>query len=194
MGYPEMSLGISAQAEVAQSFGLPTWGYAGCSDAKVVDAQAGLESAFSILSQGLAGLNLIHDVGYLDMAMVCSPAQLVLGNEAIGMTKRFLEGIRVDQETLAREVIQTVGPGGHFLNEPHTVKHFRKELSRSELLTRQPYETWKAEGGKDMSQRIQERLKEIIETHSVPSLSDELLSTLEKIKQRGEAELVGKKQ
>ncbi len=116
---------------------MPTWGYAGCSDAKVVDAQAGLESAFSILSQGLAGLNLIHDVGYLDMAMVCSPAQLVLGNEAIGMTKRFLEGIRVDQETLAREVIQTVGPGGHFLNEPHTVKHFRKELSRSELLTRQ---------------------------------------------------------
>ena len=126
--------------------------------------------------------------------MVCSPAQLVLGNEAIGMTKRFLEGIRVDQETLAREVIQTVGPGGHFLNEPHTVKHFRKELSRSELLTRQPYETWKAEGGKDMSQRIQERLKEIIETHSVPSLPDELLSTLEKIKQRGEAELVGKQQ
>lgn len=194
VGYPEMSLGISAQAEVAQSFGLPTWGYAGCSDAKVVDAQAGLESAFSILSQGLAGLNLIHDVGYLDMAMVCSPAQLVLGNEAIGMTKRFLEGIRVDQETLAREVIQTVGPGGHFLNEPHTVKHFRKELSRSDLLTRQPYETWKAEGAKDMGQRIQERLIEIIETHSVPSLSDELLSTLETILQKGEAELVGKKQ
>jgi len=51
-------------------------------------------------------------------------------------------------------------PGGHFLNEPHTVKHFRRELSRSDLLTRQPYETWKAEGGKDMGQRIQDRIIE----------------------------------
>ena len=194
VGYPEMSLGISAQAEVAQSFGLPTWGYAGCTDAKVVDAQAGLESAFSILSQGLAGLNLIHDVGYLDMAMVCSAAQLVLGNEAIGMTKRFLAGIRVDQETIARDVIQKVGPGGHFLNEPHTVKHFRNELSRSDLLTRQPYETWKAEGSKDMEQRIQDRLKEIMETHMVAPLPDKILSAIEKLKQTGEAELVDAQQ
>ena len=193
VGWPEMSLGISAQAEVAQSFGLPTWGYAGCTDAKVVDAQAGLESAFSILSQGLAGLNLIHDVGYLDMAMVCSPAQLVLGNEAIGMTKRFIEGIRVDQETIARHVVEAVGPGGHFLNEPHTVNHFRNELWRSDLLTRQPYETWKAEGSKDMSQRIQDRLKEIIETHTVAPLSDNILSALERIKQKGEAELIAAK-
>jgi trimethylamine---corrinoid protein Co-methyltransferase len=190
VGSPEMSLGISAQAEVAQSFGLPTWGYAGCTDAKVVDAQAGLESAFSILSQGLAGLNLIHDVGYLDMAMVCSPAQLVLGNEAIGMTKRFIEGIRVNQETIARHVIESVGPGGHFLSEPHTIDHFRGELWRSDLLTRQNYETWKAEGGKDMSQRIQDRIKEILETHTVKPLSNNTLSALEKIKQNGEAELI----
>ena len=171
---------------------LPTWGYAGCTDAKVVDAQAGLESAFSILSQGLAGLNLIHDVGYLDMAMVCSPAQLVLGNEAIGMTKRFLSGIRVDRETIARDVIQNVGPGGHFLNEPHTVKHFRSELSRSDLLTRQPYETWKEEGGRDMGQRIQDRIHEIMETHTVAPLPGNTLAALEKMVREGEAELVGK--
>jgi trimethylamine--corrinoid protein Co-methyltransferase len=190
VGYPEMSLGISAQAEVAQSFDLPTWGYAGCTDAKTVDAQAGLESAFSILSQGLAGLNLIHDVGYLDMAMVCSPAQLLLGNEAIGMTKRFIAGIRVEQETIARHIVEKVGPGGHFLNEPHTVKHFRNELWRSDLLTRQPYEEWKADGSKDMSQRIHERLTEIVETHEVAPLPDSVLNSLEKIKQKGEAELV----
>ena len=189
VGFPEMSLGISAQAEVARSFGLPTWGYAGCTDAKVVDAQAGLESAFSILSQGLAGLNLIHDVGYLDMAMVCSPAQLLLGNEAIGMTRRFLEGIRVNQETVARRVVEAVGPGGHFLNQPHTVKHFRSELWRSELLTRQPYEIWQAEGGKDMRQRIQEKLMEILENHTVASLPPDVLGALENIRIRGEDEI-----
>jgi trimethylamine--corrinoid protein Co-methyltransferase len=189
VGFPEMSLGIAAQAEVAQSFGLPTWGYAGCTDAKSVDAQAGLESGFSILSQGLAGLNLIHDVGYLDMAMVSSPAQLLLGNEAIGMTKRFLEGIRVDQDTLARHVIEAVGPGGHFLQQRHTLDHFREELWRSELLTRQPYEKWKESGGKDMAGRIQDKLIDILDTHEVPALPAGILAAVEKIKIDGQAEL-----
>ncbi len=193
VGYPEMSLGISAQAEVAQSFGLPTWGYAGCTDAKVVDAQAGLESAFSILSQGLAGLNLIHDVGYLDMAMVCSAAQLLLGNEAIGMTKRFLQGIEVSQDTIARHVIEAVGPGGHFLDQPHTVDHFRTELSRSELLCREPYEDWQTSGSKDMAQRIQEKLSDILANHHVPELPGKVLTNIEKIKRDGERELISTK-
>jgi len=189
VGAPEMSLGIAAQAQVAQSFGLPTWGYAGCTDAKTIDAQAGLESGFSILSQGLAGLNLIHDVGYLDMAMVCSPAQLLLGNEAIGMTKRFIEGIRVTPETLARQEIQEVGPGGHFLTRRHTLDNFRKELWQTDLLTRQPYGAWEREGAKDLGQRIQDRLAEILEGHKVPPLPDKTLAALEKIKRDGEAEL-----
>ena len=188
VGYPEMSLGISAQAEVARSFGLPTWGYAGCTDAKVLDAQAGMESALSILAQGLAGLNLIHDVGYMDMAMVCSTAQLVLGNEAIGWTKRFISGIEVNRETIAREIIEAVGPGGHFLQQPHTVRHLRRELWRSELLTRQPYVTWEKEGSKDMGRRIQEKLKDIIENHEVPPLPDKVLSALQRIKRSSEKE------
>jgi trimethylamine--corrinoid protein Co-methyltransferase len=192
VGSPELSLGIAAQAEVAQSFGLPTWGYAGCTDAKVVDAQAGLESGLSILSQALAGLNLVHDVGYLDMAMVCSPAQLVLGNDAIGWAKRFIRGVEVNRETIAREVIEAVGPGGHFLQQQHTVEHFRKELWRPALLTRQHYTNWEKDGAKDMYQRIQEKLKDIIENHRAPALPDKTLAALQAIKQRGEKELTAK--
>jgi trimethylamine--corrinoid protein Co-methyltransferase len=192
VGSPELSLGISAQAEVAQSFGLPTWGYAGCTDAKVVDAQAGLESGLSILSQALAGLNLVHDVGYLDMAMVCSPAQLVLGNDAIGWAKRFIRGIEVNRGTLAREVIEAVGPGGHFLQQQHTLDHFRKELWRPGLLTRQHYNKWEKEGAKDLYQRIQEKLKDILDNHPVPPLPDKTLAALKDIKQRGEKELTAK--
>ena len=192
VGFPEISLGICAQAEVAQSFGLPTWGYAGCTDAKVLDAQAGLESGLTVLSQGLAGLNLIHDVGYMDNAMVCSTAQLVIGNEAIGWTKRFIRGVEVNPETIAREVIEAVGPGGHFLQQSHTVKHLRKELWRSKLLTRQSYDDWEKSGSKDISQRIQERLKDIIENHHVPSLPDKALAALDRIKQKGEKELTAR--
>ena len=189
-GCPEASLGLAAQAEVARSFGLPTWGLAGSTDAKVLDAQAGAESAFSILAQGLAGLNLIHDVGYMDMAMVCSPAQLVLGNDIVGMTRRFIRGIEVSKETLVREVISAVGPGGHFLQEEHTAEHFRRELWRPTVMTRQPYEVWLQEGTKDAAQRIQERLEHITGTHQVPELPDKVLAAIRKIRIGGEKELV----
>ncbi len=193
VGYPEMSLGISAQAEVARSFDLPTWGYAGCTDAKVVDAQAGLESGFSIITQALAGLNLIHDVGYLDQAMVCSAAQLVLGNEAVGMAKKFMEGIRVDAATIARNVIADVGPGGHFLAHRHTVDHCRTAVWGSRLLTREPYETWQAKGEKDMARRIQDRLMDILDHHKVAPLPEKVLTAMADIREAGVKELTAGK-
>ena len=90
IGAPEMSLALSAQAEVAQSFGLPTWALAGATDAKVLGAQAGAEAAYHILAQSLAGLNLIHDVGYMDMSMACGVEQLVIGNQSRILGEAFL--------------------------------------------------------------------------------------------------------
>jgi trimethylamine--corrinoid protein Co-methyltransferase len=190
MASPEMSLALAAQAEVAQSFGLPTWGLAGSTDAKILDAQAGIESTFSILAQGLAGLNLIHDVGYMDNGMVCSTAQLVLGNESIGMAKRFIRGIEVNRETLAREVIEKVGPGGHYLDQDHTYDHFKSELWMPGLLTRSAYEDWQSQGAKDMNTRVQEKLQDIIKNHETSSLPGKTLAALKKIRQKGEKELV----
>jgi trimethylamine--corrinoid protein Co-methyltransferase len=189
---PEVSLGLAAQAEVAQSFGLPTWGLAGATDAKALDAQAGIESAFAILAQGLAGLNLIHDVGYLDSGMVCSAEMLVMGNEVIGMAKRFIDGVRVDEETLARGVIEKVGPGGHFLQEDHTVRHFRDELWRPGLLTRQHRDLWQRDGAKEMAERVGERVRELVADHQVAPLPDSTLAALERLKHNGEAELAKK--
>ena len=105
------------------------------------------------------------------------------------MTKRLTRGIEVTKETLARDVIQKVGPGGHFLLEDHTYNHFKKELWIPKLLTRQPYETWQSQGSKAMEARVKERVKEILDTHRVPSLPDKTLSALEKLKTKGEKEL-----
>ncbi len=186
---PEMSLALAAQAEVAQSFGLPSWGLAGATDSKALDAQAGSESAFSILAQGLSGLNLIHDVGYMDNGMVCSTAQLILGNENIGMAKRFIRGIEVNQETLARELIEKVGPGGHFLDQNHTYDHFKNELWVPGLMTRSAYEDWQDQGAKDLATRIQEKLEDIVKNHAAPSLPDKTVAALKAIRQKGEKEL-----
>ncbi len=189
VGYPEMSLGISAQAEVAQSFDLPTWGYAGCTDAKTIDAQAGLESGFSIITQALAGLNLIHDVGYIDQAMCCSTAQLVLGNEAIGMARKFMDGIVVNQETIGRQVIEDVGPGGHFLAHKHTLNHCRSAIWQSKLLSREPRVKWEEKGSKDMAERIQEKLIDILDHHQVPPLPDNVIKRIAEIREAGVKEL-----
>ncbi len=192
MGAPENSLGIAAQAEVAQSFGLPTWGLAGATDAKSLDAQAGLEAAFHILSQGLAGLNLIHDVGYMASGMACSCEQLVMGNEIIGMTKRFVEGITVNSETIARDVITAIGPGGHFMEHTHTFEHFRDELWTTNLFDRQPIAAWQAAGQPAIEDRVREKIRAIIDTHEPEPLSSNIVSELERIGREGEKEILAK--
>ncbi len=194
MGAPENNLALAAQAEVANSFNLPSWGLAGATDSKLLDVQSGLESAFSILSQGLSGLNLIHDVGYMASGMACSLEQLVMGNEVVGMTRRFVQGIKVTKETLARQIIEDVGPGGHFLVQPHTREHFKEELWSSRLFNRQNIETWNATGQLTMADRVKEQIEHLTQTHTPEPLSDKVISELERLQKEGEKEILAKKE
>ena len=189
---PEASLGLSAQTQVARSFGLPSWGLAGATDSKLIDAQAGAEAALSLLAQGMAGLNFIHDSGYIDMGMICSTEMLVLSNELIGWVKRFMDGIQVNRDTLATEIIEQVGPGGNYLATRHTLERFRKEYWRPKLFTRKAYATWKSEGGSDMRDRLHAAVKEIIDTHEVEQLPDKTLTAIAELRSEGEKELVAK--
>jgi trimethylamine--corrinoid protein Co-methyltransferase len=93
---------------------------------------------------------------------------------------------------LARDVIEKVGPGGHFLDQDHTYNHFRKELWVPRLMSRSALSDWQAQGAKDMATRIQEKLEDIIENHEAPALPEKTLSALKSIRQTGEKEL-GKK-
>ncbi|MBW2123899.1 MAG: trimethylamine methyltransferase family protein, partial [Deltaproteobacteria bacterium] len=189
MGAPEFSLMTAAYADVARFYGLPCWGTAGCSDAKTPDQEAAAESAFSCLAQALGGVNLIHDVGYLDTGMICSAEMLVMGDEVIGMVRRLLQGIEVNSETVAREVIEKVGPGGNFLQEDHTYRHFRNEHWVPTLMTRQRYDVWHKEGGKSMGERVREKIRHILETHTPPPLADSTLKELDRLKREGERKL-----
>lgn len=190
VGSPEMSLALAAQAEVAQSLGLPTWGLAGATDSKCLDAQSGAEAAYHILAQGMSGLNLIHDVGYVDMSMACSVEQLVMSNDIIGMAKRFLSGFEVSDEHLALDVIGKVGPGGHYLQQPHTMKHFKNELWRPKVFTRMPFERWKETGSKTTEDRVREEIKHILDSHQPEGLPESVVTELKRIKVEGEKELI----
>ena len=125
--------------------------------------QAAIELTFSSVINGLAGLNLVHDPGFLENGLVGSLEVLVMTNEVAGMVKRVLKCIAVDAESLAVNVIEQIGPGGHYLEHEHTLNHFRSELWRPTLMNRQTHGRWLAEGGLSMQQRVKDRITDILE-------------------------------
>jgi trimethylamine---corrinoid protein Co-methyltransferase len=122
---PEFQLTKAAIAELGRWYGIPTWGYAGCSDAKVMDEQAALEAMLSVLMAQLSGGNLIHDVGYMESGLTCSFEMIVLTDELVAMTDSLMKGIDTSPDSLMLDEIDRVGPGGHFLNTDQTLNRFR---------------------------------------------------------------------
>lgn len=171
-GAPEMILMGAALAQMSQHFKLPYFGTAGCSDAKLPDAQAAAEATLSCLSTALSGANLIHDCGLLDHGCLASPAFMVLVHEILDMLNQIFRGIEIDDENLAVEVIHNVGPGGHFMNEDHTIEHF-KEVWYSNLFDRSNYATWLENGGLRFEERL--RLQTLEKMEYEPRLIPEAI-------------------
>ena len=167
-GAPEHHLADVVNAQVAHSYGLPTWGYAGNTDSKVLDLQAALEYFSSTLMGLLSGCTLLHDVGYLESGMTASCESIVFGSEVVEHARRLLQTVEVSQETLAVETINRVGPGGTFLPERHTVRHLR-DFWYSSLLDRRRYSQWCDSGRQTMFDRLKARVRDILSSHeSVP--------------------------
>jgi len=119
----------AAVAQMAQHFGIPLYSTAGTSDAKALNVQAAYESAMSNLLVAMSGANYIHDAaGLMEFDLTVSYEKLVVDNEILGMARRVLRGIEVNDDTLATELLIEKGPGKDFLAEEHTVKHMRQEF------------------------------------------------------------------
>jgi trimethylamine--corrinoid protein Co-methyltransferase len=170
-GAPEFQLARIVAAEMARFYRLPVWGYAGHSDSKVVDGQAAADAQFSVLVALLARTNLNHDVGYLESGLTNSPEMMVLTDEIISMTRRFVEGVRIDDEALAVDVIDQVGPGGEFLSHDHTMAHWR-EFWLPQAFDRQRLDPWLERGAKDVNARLRERTVALMDEHTVEPLPD----------------------
>ena len=179
-GAPEFQLARVATVEMGRFYGLPTWGYAGHSDACTIDEQAAADGAFSVLVALLAGINLVHDVGYLEAGLTTSPEMIVLTAELISMMRRFVNGFSLDAEALALEVIHKVGPGGNFLTEKHTLCHFR-EFWQPTLWDRRRADDWAAAGGKRLADRLRERTVSLIESHRPAPLPDSVRQEIQYI-------------
>ncbi len=186
-GAPDLALISAAMTDVSKWLGVPMFSTAGCSDAKVLDQQAAIEATMSVTIAALSGANLIHDVGYLESGLLGSFDMLVMSDEVIGMAKHILGGVKVTPDTLAVDVIERVGPGGHYLTQEHTRQSFRAEMWRPTLMDRQMRRAWEAGGRKTMAERIRAKVVDILEHHEPLPIPAEAKARLEGIVAQAEA-------
>jgi trimethylamine--corrinoid protein Co-methyltransferase len=163
-GGPEDALLQAACAEMARFYRLPSCVGTFATGAKGIDWQAGVENAVSGVMSLLAGADIVYGAGLLQAAKVFSFEQLLLDCELFDMLGHLSADIPVDPESLAVEVIETVGPGGHFMEQEHTLQQMRK-IWQPTLLDRMPLEAWKDAGRPTALGRARERAREILATH-----------------------------
>jgi trimethylamine--corrinoid protein Co-methyltransferase len=162
-GSVEMGLLNAAGAQMAQFYGLPYYATGGMTDSKALDAQAGYESAITGLLCALAGSNFIHDAaGLMEFAMTACYEKYVIDNEILGMVMRAVEGIRVDEETLAFDLMKEAGPGGNFVTAKHTRRFMRKEHYQPVLSDRNSRLTWQEHGSRMTWERASEKVRELL--------------------------------
>jgi trimethylamine---corrinoid protein Co-methyltransferase len=178
-GAPEFQLARLAVASMASYYDLPSWGYAGHSDSILFDEQAAADAVFSVQNALLSGTNLVHDVGYLEAGLITSPEMMVFTADMIGMMRHYMEGFSLDGESLALDVIHAVGPGGNFLGEDHTMRHFR-ELWQPELFDRQRFDSWKSAGSHGLRDRLREKTLQLMTGNKGSPLPDDLALEVEK--------------
>jgi len=165
LGAVETGLISAASCQLAHYYGLPCRAVGATTEAKREDVQSGLERSATLLPAVLAGADLITCAGTLDSSMLESHPQLVLDDEWCGAALRLARGIQVDDDTLALDVIRTVGFSGQYLSEEHTARHFRSEHFIPQLLPREPYDTWLQAGGRSALDLARERVRRILAEH-----------------------------
>jgi trimethylamine--corrinoid protein Co-methyltransferase len=124
---------------------------------------------------------MIHDVGYLEQGLTSSMEMVVASDEIIDMVKRILRGIPVTDASRALDVMDQVGPGGHYLEHDHTYSRFKTEIWRPKLIDRQNWENWTASGSKTHRQRVHERVIEILETETEPLMDEGMYKELRRV-------------
>ncbi len=179
MGAVETAMIDAAYAQVGKSFGFPTHTYLGASDAKIIDAQAGMESSTTAMIGALAGINMISGAGMLDFLACISSEKLVIDAEAIGMALRMTQGIQVHTETLATEMFEGINFKGEFLKQRTTRKLIKKEqFMPSPVIDRGSIRTWQEQGSTDIFERAKVRTAEILAAYQPPDLPADKVAAL----------------
>ena len=178
---PEQAIFGVAMTQMGKRYGLPVYINVGLTDSKRVDAQAGLEAGLSLALGAAAGADIFGHLGIVGADHAASPDMLVFHDEVVGFVESALREMEFSDEALGLDVIDRVGPGGSFIGEEHTVRHFRQELWFPGLLDREFYQAWLEAGATDMETRCEARRRRLAASHAPAPLPEEVDAAFEDI-------------
>jgi trimethylamine--corrinoid protein Co-methyltransferase len=166
--------------ELAHFYGTPCFGLGGSTASKVVDQQAAMDATFNLITGVLAGGGLIHDIGYMASSTLGSLIQSAICGEMIAWIKEYMKGLKIDDDTLALDVIHEVGIQGDFVETAHSFKHCRDDYY-PELSDQKLYEDWVSVGGTTMKDRAKSKVEKILADHNPPKMEASVRKALQKM-------------
>ena len=170
-GTPEPSLVLYLAAALAPRLGVPFRSGGGLSAAKIPDAQAAYESANTLQTAALAGVNfMLHTTGWLEGGLVMSYEKFITDMDQANMLGVLLQGVDISENGQAMDAIREVGPGNHFLGCAHTQANFESAFYRSITADNNSFEQWQEEGSQDTAQRANGIWKKMLEDYTPPAL------------------------
>jgi trimethylamine--corrinoid protein Co-methyltransferase len=192
-GTPEGAWAFFAGAQLARRYGLPYRGSGGLNTSKVVDAQAAMETQMSLWPTILSHTNYVmHAAGWLESGLVCSYEKFVVDVEGLAMMQRLFEPVEISEATLALDMMQQVGPGGHHFGTPHTLARYTDAFYRSALMDRQNIGVWEEQGRQDTAQRAHRIWKELLANYEQPPIDPGVRDGLREYIEKRKRELSGR--
>ncbi|MDQ2066570.1 trimethylamine methyltransferase family protein [Xinfangfangia sp. CPCC 101601] len=170
-GTPEPALASLVMGQLARRLKLPLRCAGNFSTSKLPDGQAMQQSMMSMMSAIQGGANyILHSAGFLDGLLSMSYEKMVMDMDMCGALHAYLDGIEVNEDTLAFEALNELGPGQHLFSTQHTLRHYETAYWDSALDDNQPWETWDEQGGIDYAARANTRWKKLLAEYQAPAI------------------------
>jgi trimethylamine--corrinoid protein Co-methyltransferase len=169
-----------AASSMGKYYDLPVFGLGGATDSKVLDQQCAAEATLSLFTAHMNGANIIHDCGFMDAGLQGSLQLIAITNDLIGFIRAATQPVPINDETLALDLIDDLGPEGDYLSSEHTYRHFRDPYY-SELADKRQYDSWQELGATTLESRAAQQVNEILTNHKVEVLPENIQKKLQKI-------------
>jgi trimethylamine--corrinoid protein Co-methyltransferase len=178
-GTPEGNLALYAGAQMARHYGLPYRSGGNFTASRIPDAQAGYESASTILATMQGGVNFVlHAAGWLEGGLIAGYEKFILDLEMCGMMAKYAQGISLSDEDFAWDAFAEIGPGGHFLGAQHTMRHYETGFYQHAVFNMDNYEKWEAEGSEDSYKKAHAMWQTMLREYQPPAMDPAISDAL----------------
>ena len=191
-GTPEISLMNFMIGQMARFYNVPWRTSNTLGGAKTFDAQAGYESATTLMAVTLAGADYIwHSAGWNEGGMHCCMSKFVVDAEQCAMAYRMAEGPQWHDFEEALAAIPDIGPGGHYMGHPHTQDNFQNAFFMPKLFDNNSIEQWEADGSIEITERAANHVRNLLDQYEQPALDPAMDEALLAFIKKRESEIPG---